>query len=416
MFISFFYLLRERGLKPSIDQWMTLMEALDKDLAHSSLVGFYQLCRCIIVNTEADFDKFDEVFIEFFSDVEKRGKMPSEIGRELPDGMMDWLTVGEDKAALYYSKEHMEILQRLMEAIERVLNEIQKEIDSGDFVGNCEVCTGCGLCIRGLKGQGGLPLDEITEELAKEKPKPRAGSALDMAHDRRFSDFREDKVLDIRQFQVAFRRLRQFSARLELPEDILDVDQTVKKTSDNAGLLKLAFEKPRKNTVKLMVLFDSDGSMGQYAEISNKLFQAVSRANNYKDLKFYYYHNCIYDHLYTSPTCVNGDWIDTEYVMKNHDSEYCVIFVGDASMADRELFERGGNSLLERSNKASGLDWLRRFKKKYRKAVWLNPIKKPDWNRIYGGRTIQAVKDVYPMYELTVTGLTAAIKSLLTTR
>ena len=414
MFISFFYLLRERGLKPSIDQWMTLMEALDKDLAQSSLVGFYQLCRCIIVNTEADFDKFDEVFIEFFSDVEKRGKMPSEIGRELPDGMMDWLTVGEEKAALYYSKEHMEILQKLIESIERILDAIQKEIDSGDFTGNCEVCTGCGLCVRGLKGQGGLPLDEIAEELAKEKP--RAGSALEMAHDRRFSDFREDKVLDIRQFQVAFRRLRQFSARLELPEDVLDIDQTVKKTSDNAGLLKLAFEKPRKNTVKLMVLFDSDGSMGQYAEISNKLFQAVSRANHYKDLKFYYYHNCIYDHLYTSPTCVNGDWIDTEYVMKNHDSEYCVIFVGDASMADRELFEHGGNALLERSNRLSGLEWLRRFKKKYRKAVWMNPIKKTDWNRIYGGRTIQAVKDVYPMYELTVTGLSSAIKSLLTTR
>ncbi len=67
MFIRLFYLMREKGLNPSINQWITLMEALNRNMANSSLNSFYDLCRCILVTSEADFDKFDEVFLEFFN-------------------------------------------------------------------------------------------------------------------------------------------------------------------------------------------------------------------------------------------------------------------------------------------------------------------------------------------------------------
>jgi uncharacterized protein with von Willebrand factor type A (vWA) domain len=87
--------------------------------------------------------------------------------------------------------------------------------------------------------------------------------------------------------------------------------------------------------------------------------------------------------------------------MRNHDGEYRVIFVGDAAMADSELFGVGGNILLERSNSLPGIEWLKRWKKRYGKSVWLNPLPKTNWNRLYGGTTIQAVRNIYPMYELT---------------
>ena len=420
MFIPFFYLLRAKGLKPSIVQWMTLMEALNLDLAGSSFSGFYHLCRCTLLTSEAEFDKFDEAFIEFFNNVSNRGKMPEELPQNgLTEAITDWLSVDPKYYDLYYSEEHMKILQALTEVIERLLKKIEEQIaNGGQFIGACEVCTGCGLCTRAFgiqapeedeyDARGGAPRDKHS--------KKSAGGALTVAHDRRFRDFREDTVLDLRQFQVAFRRLRQNSNRNDSRALELDIDRTIDKTSENAGLLHIVMKKPRKNIIKLAVLIDSDGSMSQFADICNRLFQAARKTNHFKDLKFYYYHNCVYDHLYDSPLCINGKWTETDYILRNLDGEYRLIFVGDAAMADSELFRIGGNVLLERSNAAPGIDWLKKIKKKYRKSVWLNPIPKEEWERLYGGKTIQAIKDVYPMFELTVNGLGNAITNLLRAR
>ena len=43
MFLGFFNLLRSYGLDVSLNEWMTLMEALVNDLGNSSLTGFYHL-------------------------------------------------------------------------------------------------------------------------------------------------------------------------------------------------------------------------------------------------------------------------------------------------------------------------------------------------------------------------------------
>ena len=69
MFAEFFYLLRARGLDVSLSEWLTLLEALERGLHHSSLTGFYQLCRMVLVKDEADYDRFDRVFLEFFRGV-----------------------------------------------------------------------------------------------------------------------------------------------------------------------------------------------------------------------------------------------------------------------------------------------------------------------------------------------------------
>ena len=76
MFLEFFYLLRAKGLEVSINEWLSLISALDKGLAGSSLTGFYYLCRSIIIKTEADYDKFDAVFAEYFQGVETPEDLP----------------------------------------------------------------------------------------------------------------------------------------------------------------------------------------------------------------------------------------------------------------------------------------------------------------------------------------------------
>ena len=39
MFAAFFYLLRQRGLDVSLNEWMTLLEGMEKGLHHSTLTG-----------------------------------------------------------------------------------------------------------------------------------------------------------------------------------------------------------------------------------------------------------------------------------------------------------------------------------------------------------------------------------------
>ena len=395
MFLEFFYLLRARGLDVSINEWMTLVEALDKGLAKASLTGFYHLCRSILIKTESDYDKFDQVFAEYFKGVETP--------EDLPEEFWKWLEEGDIERALddlgdkeLFAKELDELLRMFEERIKE-----QKERHDG---GNYWIGTGG----TSTMGRGGYNPAGI-----RVGGRSRHKTALQVAGERNFKDFREDTILDIRSFQMAFRKLRQYSSRVDGQERVLDVDKTVDETCDNGGLLSLAYEKPRKNTVKVLLLIDSEGSMLPYIRLCNRLFQAVSRSNHFKDLKIYYFHNAIYDQLYTTPHCKLRDSVETTWVFNRLDSDYKVIFVGDAAMAPSELYRPGGNAIIGLFNRETGMEWFQKFKKRFKKQIWLNPIEKSSWEYTYGSRTIHDIGEVFPMFELTLDGLEKGIKKLL---
>lgn len=395
MFLEFFYLLRAKGLEVSINEWMALIEALDKGLCGSSLTGFYHLCRSVLVKSEADYDKFDAVFAEYFKNVQTPEDLPQEFWK--------WLSENERERDINDKGDAEAIQRELDELLQMFYERIQEQKEKHDG-GNYWIGTGG----TSTMGHGGYNSQGI-----RVGGKGRHKSAVQVAGERNFRDFRQDNILDIRQFQMAFRKLRQYSSRVDGAKTELDIDQTIDKTCDNAGLLSLVYDKPRKNTVKLLLLIDSDGSMLPYSRLCNRLFQAVSKSNHFKDLKVYYFHNCIYDNLYNTPLCKRGDWIDTSWVLSNLDSEYKVIFVGDAAMAPSELYRKGGNAVIGLWNKELGIDWLKKFDRRYKKKIWLNPIKETEWEWAYGAQTIQAVGEVFPMFELSLDGLEKGIKKLL---
>lgn len=395
MFLEFFYLLRAKGLEVSINEWMALIEALDKGLAQSSLTGFYHLCRSILIKSEADYDKFDAVFAEYFRNVQTPEDLPEQFWKWLEED--EWERDINDKGSgEEFYRELDELLKMFQERIEE-----QKEKHSG---GNYWIGTGG----TSPMGRGGYNSQGI-----RVGGHSRHKSAVQVAGERNFRDFRQDNVLDIRSFQMAFRKLRQYSSRVDGEKTELDIDQTIDATCENAGLLKLVYDKPRKNTVKVLLLIDSDGSMLPYSRLCNRLFQALRKSNHFKDLQVYYFHNCIYDNLYTTPYCRRGDWVDTNWVLGNLDSEYKVIFVGDAAMAPSELYRKGGNSYIGLWNQELGIEWLKKFKRRYKRQIWLNPIREQEWEWTYGAHTIQAIREVFPMFELTLDGLEKGIKKLL---
>ena len=395
VFSDYFYFLRDSGLKVSLDEWMTLLEALDKDLACSSLERFYYLSRSILVKTEADYDMYGRLFSAYFE--------AAAVSEEIPDEIFDFLSRPIDQ--MPYDKDEVDERTNLdfeeLEELFRKRLEEQKEAHNGGIrwigTGGTSPLGNSGYALNGFR---------VGEFSTRQ-------SALQVIAKQNYRDFREDETIDIRHFQTALRRLRQYSSRFGQTRDELDIDATIDKTCDNAGMLSLVYDYPRKNTVKLLALFDSGGSMEKYAKLCSQLFQAVSKENHFKDLKIYYFHNCPYNKLYKTPMCDLKDSVDTEWVLKNVGDDYKILFVGDASMASWELRYYNGNRRNRVSDNVSPVAWLKRLVTNYDQAIWLNPIPEKQWETARGKTTIGLIKSVVSMYPLSVDGLERGIRKLL---
>lgn len=402
MFTSFFYTCKAKGLNISLSEWLTLQEALQKGLANSSLTGFYYLVRMILVKSETDFDKFDMAFEEEFKGIQSEN--------EISKNMLKWLDKSDmidmvDEEERYRMNEGEGLAQNLdKDEVEEKFKERMRDQDSEHNGGSFWIGT-MGKTSFGNTGgnMGGIRVGGTTGYQ----------SAFQVIGARKYRDFRDDRVLENRQFQLALRKLRQFSTKLDVPKTELDIDATVDKTCNNGGCLQIVFDKPRKNAVKLLLLMDSGGTMIPYSSLLNELFQSVHKSNHYKDVKTYYFHNCIYAKLYKTPECENGEWIDTEWMFRNLDSDYKVIIVGDAAMAPEELYSTTGNYRGPNGG-LSGYDWLKLMKRHYKKIVWLNPKMAPGHAPWREAET--AVKAMLPMYKLTVDGLNQAMLKLISNK
>lgn len=399
MFLSFFYLLRARGLKVSINEWLSLNEALEKGLHNSSFTDFYYLCRCILVKSEVDFDKFDGAFLEFFKDMKMSG--------ELPDELIEWLENPKEQPgdefdmtrAMQNEKISQSEIQRML--LER-LEEQDDEHNGGSYwvgTGGVSVFGNSGFSPRGIRvgGVGG---------------KKRA---FQVASDRKFRDFRQDSTLDTRQFQMALRKLREFSSRIDTSELEFDIDTTIKKTGENAGTLDIVYKKPRKNTVKVLLLMDSGGSMDYYSNLCSSLFHAVSKSNHFKDLQVFYFHNCIYSKIYTTADLRPDSLVPTEWILNNIHPDYKVIIVGDGQMEPSELLH-GSYYAYGARDDIAGIEWLQRFKENYPNLVWLNPSSRPDWGGSWWSKTYDIINNEFGMYRLSLEDLNRALKQLMVSR
>lgn len=400
MFSKFFYTLKDKGLRVTLSEWLTLQDALDKGLCESSITKFYYVARMILVKSETDFDKFDMAFEECFKPVHSTD--------ELTDRMLSWLDKPEMNELLQESEKQwlnkVEDLKIDKEDVEQKFKQRMKDQDSEHNGGSHWIGTMGKTSFGNTGGNiGGVRVGGKTGYQ----------SAFEVVGERRYRDFRDDRTIDNRQFQMAFRKLRQFSTRLDIPETELDLDGTVDKTCNNGGYLQIVMQKPRKNSVKLLLLMDSGGTMIPYCSLLNDLFQAVNKSNHFRDVKCYYFHNCIYSKVYKTPECDNGDWIDTEWMFRNLDKDYKVLIVGDAAMAPEELYSNTGNYRGPNGGR-SGMEWLLSIKQKYKKVVWLNPkmaIGRAPWREAE-----TAIKEIFPMYRLTVEGLHKAMNTLMVNR
>jgi uncharacterized protein with von Willebrand factor type A (vWA) domain len=230
-------------------------------------------------------------------------------------------------------------------------------------------------------------------------------SAMQIAGERRFQEYRKDVVLDVRQIDVALRGLRQLGR--EGAESELDLDETVDETCRNAGELELVWHPPRRNRVKLTLLMDVGGSMDPYAELCSRLFTAASRSGRFARFRSFYFHNCVYDKVYEDAHFRNGHSVAE--IIASTDRDEKLVIVGDALMHPAELLDPGGSIYATGYARTPGLEWLRRLAHHFRRAAWLNP--EPD--RFWPGTTIEIIASAFAMYPLTLDGLSASVRWLV---
>jgi uncharacterized protein with von Willebrand factor type A (vWA) domain len=379
--------LRVAGLPVGLTEWMTLMEALQSGVVRPELTDFYRVARAVLIKSEVQFDLYDQVFAAVFGDAE----MPT----ALADQLMGWLENPKELPQL--TAEQMAAIEQLpLDKLRELFEQRLKEQDERHDGGNRWVGTG-GTSPFGHSGYhpGGIRVGGSG----------RNRSASQVASDRRFQDYRADRVIDVRQMAVALKKLRRLSRSEGQPE--LDLDATIDVTCKNGGELELIVQPPRKNQARVLLLMDVGGSMDPHARLVERLFSAANGLGHWRQFNAYTFHNCVYETLFESMWSQQG--VPTEEVMRTLDPDTFLIIVGDASMAPTEMVSPYGAIDYWHRNETPGLVWLHRLRKRFNRSVWLNPMPESWWR----GYTVELASQLYPMMPLTLDGLDGAIDHLL---
>ncbi len=382
MLLNFFFALRKGGLPVSINELLTLLETLKQRIAFADMEDFYHLSRACLVKDERNYDKFDRAFSLYFKELDT---LEDFLEALIPE---DWLRSEFEKSLTDEEKAEIESLgglEKLIEAFKERLKE-QKGKHEG---GNKWIGTG---------GTSPFGNDGYNPEGVRVGGEGKQKKALKVWEKREFSNLDDSVELGTRNIKVALRRLRKFT-RVGLEEE-LDLDDTIRSTAKNAGLLDIKMVAEKKNAVKVLIFFDAGGSMDPYVKICEELFSAAK--TEFKHLEYYYFHNMLYDYVWRDNFRRFQEKTETYDLLRTYGSDYKIIFVGDASMSPYEIESPGGS--VEYYNKESGAEWMERITNSWDRVVWLNPVREDYWEHT---PSIQRVRQLVDnrMFPLTLGGL-----------
>jgi len=390
MLIDFFFTLKDAKIPVSIKEFLTLLEALQKNVIDTSLDDFYYLARLTLVKDEAHYDKFDRAFGLYFKGIAANFDEKSQIP-------LDWLLQRMKRELTDEQRAQLEKFgyDKLMDRLAELLKE-QKERHEG---GSKWIGTGG----TSPFGHGGTNPEGI--HIGTPGSKGGNRTAVKVWEERAFKDYDGEREIGTRNIKVALRRLRKFAR--EGAHEELALDATIHATASNAGFLDLKMQPERKNNIKVLMLFDVGGSMDDHIERTEELF-AASRTE-FKNMEFYYFHNCVYDFVWKNNRRRQSERFSTWDILRKYPPDTKLIFVGDATMSPYEVLHPGGS--VEYNNKEAGSEWLTRFTNAFPKFAWLNPEPEGLWQYRQSIAIIRQLMN-NRMYPITIDGLERAMRAL----
>ena len=386
MLINFFLTLRKYKVPVTIRELMDLLMGLKVQLVYANVDDFYLLSRTAMCKDEKNYDKFDRAFSAYFKGLDDlHGLLESLI----PD---EWLRREFEKSLSPEDLEQIESLgglEKLIEAFKEAKEEAEKKAQEGK---------------EGEEGDEG-DADREGKDGPNGKGKGKKKKAKKVWDERQYKNLDDSVELGTRNIKMALRRLRKF-ARTGVDEE-LDMDNTIRSTAHNGGMLDIKMRPERKNTVKVLLFLDIGGSMDAHVKICEELFSATR--TEFKHLESYYFHNFIYESVWKDNRRRMSERIPTFEILNKYAHDYKVVFVGDATMAPYEITHAGGS--VEHWNEEPGAVWMERFTNLYDKLVWLNPTPQETWEYSSSVTLTQDLVDGN-MFPLTVRGLEEGMSAL----
>lgn len=390
MLLNLFNEMRAAKVPVSVRELLDLHHALQRHVVFADMDEFYYLASAILVKDERHFDKFDRAFAAYFKGLEN---LDRHIEALIPE---DWLRKEFERSLTAEERAQIQSLgglDKLIEAFKQRLQE-QKERHAG---GNKWIGTGG----TSPFGSGGFNPEGIRVGDAGE----RQGKAVKVWDQREYKNLDDQVELGTRNIKLALRRLRKF-ARQGAAEE-LDIDGTIDHTARDAGLLNIQMRPERRNTVKLLLLFDIGGSMDAHVRVCEELFSACR--TEFKHLEYYYFHNCVYETVWKNNLRRTSERYSTFDLLHKYGDDYKVVFVGDAAMAPYEITQPGGS--VEHWNEEAGYVWMQRIMAKFRKVIWINPYPRQAWDYTASTHLVrELIED--RMYPLTLQGLEDGMRYL----
>ncbi|QCK15678.1 hypothetical protein [Mangrovivirga cuniculi] len=425
---------RAYGLKADVRTLLLLRKAMQKELV-KTLGDIHNVLKGIIVKEPTDIGPFTKAYYAYFLHI------PIEPGQTLEDAILrsetfaKWKTQFLDEADRDYDDE--ELVNTFLDEVHLTSYDIKeiingKEIwdqDNPDLEDSDTAMNDQDTERRDLTKMADysdLSLEELLERMEKvrqqQKTRHEGGShwigtggispyghggaakngirvggqgggkmARKVMGDEHYFPIDRDALLNDNNVDAALASIK--GVIQESAFEKLDVPKTIKSGIKRGGLFIPELTSEKNEELKVIVLIDNGGySMAPYVRSVQNLFRKM-KTRFAHDLETYYFHNTIYDRVYTDERRTKSITIDQ---LLMHSKDYRIFFIGDAAMAPYEM-----DSLSIRT--------LKSIINKFKKTVWLNPEPLKYWPYTY---TIQVVQQIIPMYPLTPAGIERAVVAM----
>ena len=385
MFLDFFFKLRNAKIPVSLNEYLVFMQALTRNFIQYDIQKFYYLARACLVKDERLIDRFDLIFSQYFKSIELIEIEDVLKKLDLPKKWIEKLVVRHFSENEIKKMKSFGSFEKLMEILKKRLKEQKKRHEGGNkWIGTA-----------GTSPFGAYGFNHEGIRIGQDKSRHRR--AIKVWDKRDFKDFDCDNELNNRGFKVALKRLRNW-ARTGIKEE-LDIERTVKDSAKN-GYLDIKTIKERENSIKILLFLDVGGSMDDHIQQIENLFSAAK--NVFKNLNYFYFHNCLYEGVWKNNFRRWEERISTLEILRTYGKEYKCIFVGDAAMSPYEIISPGGGN--EHFNDEPGSVWLERAINQWPSNIWINPLPKKNWEHSH---STSLIKEIFQnrMFPLSINGI-----------
>jgi uncharacterized protein with von Willebrand factor type A (vWA) domain len=449
MFTSFPETLKRYGLQADVRTVGELYECMRRGLV-SSLGDLFDVGKILVVKGKRDMAPYNLAFFEYFLGIESEHARTLEEAVQNSVAFATWVEKYLDQTGkTKWDFDESELVDKFLDDVLESTSaaELARRIAGEDIFANddpnmedTEGGNGGGDGDSPYKDAWAdyrnIDIDEILrrmEAVARQQKGPHSGgahwigtdgvspyghggrgaggiriggagkgkSARKVMGDPEYYPVKLDKVLTDDTIDVTLAALKN------IIESTVDFELDIEKTIDEGvkkGAIFVPYLRPVSDDKLQVLLFIDNGgySMRPHAKNVSTLFLKMKRRFTH-DLKIYFFHNSIYDRVYTDE--MRREPVPLAKILKL-DPIHKVFIVGDADMAPHELMATYGSIEPREECKTPSIEILRQIATHFPKTVWLNPIRQRSWLLT----TAEYVMRVMKMYPLTPHGIAEAVE------